>query len=271
MIACIDIGGTFVRVGVSEDRKTFLDIKKFSTPQQFSDLINKIAESLMSYSAEVEQFSIAAAGVIDREKSALAWWGHRQNWKGESFSGWLGKKFPNAKFVIENDASMATLGEAAFGAGRDYKTVGFITLSTGIGGGLVVERKIVESHVGFEPGHQIINFKETEIWNCGQYGCFESYASGSAFRKIFGVAGEDCHDQAIWKEYGSVYLAPGIANVTALWSPEVIILGGGVSNQFDYFIGSLNEELKKIIPFDLPKIAKSELGEAGLYGGLALV
>lgn len=267
---CIDIGGSKTRIGFSEDGKNFSDVKIFSTLHDFDEEVKKIIKEASVYGSGIDKVSIGAAGVIDRKEGKLVWWGEHESWWGKSFFEPLKKVYPSVKFAIENDADIACLGEAFFGAGKKYKIVAYITLSTGIGGGLAINGKVPEYKVGFEVGHQIINFRETEAWKCGQKGCFESYASGSAFKKIFGISGESCDDREIWKEYGSMYLAPGIANVIAIWSPEVIILGGGVSNKFDLFIDPLKKELKKIIPFELPEIVRAEFDEPGLYGGLAL-
>ena len=267
---CIDIGGSKTRIGFSEDGRNFSDVKIFKTIADFDNQMGKIIKEAASFGSKVDEVSIGTAGIVNRKEGKLVWWGQHESWWGKSFFEPLKKIYSNAKFAIENDADIACLGEAAFGAGKKYKIVAYVTLSTGIGGGLAINGKVPDYKVGFEVGHQIINFRETATWSCGQKGCFESYASGSAFKKIFGISGEDCDDRDVWKEYGSMYLAPGIANLAAIWSPEVIVLGGGVSNKFDFFIDPLKKELKKILPFEMPEVVRAEFDEPGLYGGLAL-
>lgn len=270
MKICVDIGGGTTRIGFSIDGKSFASIVKFETLKNFNDQINKIIDEIKKQTSDVEKVSFAAAGVLDSKQGRIIHWGQRHSWSGKSVFESLHSAFPNAILKLENDADVAALGEAAFGAGAKFSIVGFLTLSTGIGGGLIINNKIVPHKLGFEPGHQILNVNENETWNCGQKGCFESYASGTAFKKIFGMPGEDCDDPKIWEQY-AINLAQGVANVLVFWSPEVLILGGGISNKAKYFIGPLKREAKKLLPnFEIPEIVRAKLDEPGLYGGLAL-
>jgi glucokinase len=269
MIACIDIGGSKTRVGFSDNGASFVDVKTFQTFIEFKDQILRLVEEITPNASKLEKIAIGCAGTIDREGGKVTWWGQRPSWWGQSLFGPLSSLAPSAKLYIENDADMATLGEAVYGAGKHFSIVGFLTLSSGIGGGLVIDKKIVSHKYGFEPGHQIINFDEQNEWSCGQKGCFESYASGTAFEKTFGVKGEDCNDPKVWQQYAGI-LAPGIANAIALWSPEVIILGGGISTKANFFLEELKKKLKQIIPFEIPEVVQASLGDSGLYGGLAL-
>lgn len=269
MIACIDIGGSKTRIGLSDNGANFTDVKTFATFIEFKDQILRLVEEITPFASKLEKVSIGSAGTIDREEGKVTWWGQRPTWWGQSLFEPLRTLSPSAKFYIENDADMAALGEAAFGAGRHFSIVAYMTLSTGIGGGLVIDKKIVAHKYGFEPGHQIVNFNEQNVWSCGQKGCFESYVSGVAFKKTFGIASEDCNDPKIWEQYASL-LSPGVANAIALWSPEVIIMGGGISSKANFFLEPLKKKLKEVIPFELPEVLQASLGESGLYGGLAL-
>ena len=269
MIVCIDAGGTNTRIGVSRNGKSFINIEKFDTPQEFDKLIKLITASVGSERSQIEKISFGVAGIVDRKQGRIRWAPHKKNWNGVNAFENLKNTFPNTRMKIENDANLATLGEAVFGAGKDYSIVSYLTLSTGIGGGLVIDKKIVRTKSGFEPGHQIIH-DHGEKWACGQIGCLESFASGTAFEKRFGMKGEECEDGETWLKYAKD-LAIGISNIIVLWSPEVIVLGGGVSSRFDYFIEPLKSEIKKLSSFaDPPEIVKYKLSDPGLYGGLAL-
>ena len=271
MIVCIDIGGGTTRIGFSKNKKDFEKITKFATFDNFQDQIEKTILEIKSQSSNIEKIVIACAGSLDRENGILIKWGQRNSWWGKSIFKPLSEIFPNAALYLENDANVAALGEAVYGAGKKYKLVGYITLSSGIGGCLIINKRIVPHHFGIEPAHQIVNFKETRTWSCGQKGCFESYASGTAFKNIFGVAAEHCTDKKIWEEYAKL-IAVGLANLLVLWSPEIMIIGGGVSNKFDNFIKPLRQELEDLLPiFKIPIIVKAEFSEAGLYGGLGFM
>lgn len=268
MILCVDVGGTNTRIGLSRDGASFFETTKFGTGQEFSDEINRIVEEVKGYSKEIDKIFFATAGVVQREKGELVWWSQYPKWNNTNVFSHLQKYFPNASMRLENDAASAALGEAVYGAGKEYSVVSWFTLSTGIGGGLVIDKEIVRTRSGFEPGHQIV-ISDGAKWHCGQRGCFESIASGTAFKKKFGVAAEDCTDEAVWNSYSKL-LALGLTNIIALWSPEVIILGGGVSQRIDYFLNPLKEELKRNVTFtSLPDIKKTVFDEPGLYGGLA--
>lgn len=270
MIICIDIGGGTTRIGFSSDGKSFENIAKFPTFENFSEQIQKIVEEIKKGSLEVESISFAVAGSVDRTEGKIIKWGQKHSWWGQSIFEPLRAAFPDAVLKLENDADIGALGEAVFGSGKNNSSVGYLTLSSGIGGCLIVDKKIVPYTFGIEPAHQIVNFKETEAWSCEQKGCYEAYASGTAFRKIFGVKAEDCNEPKIWEEYAKL-VAVGLANLIVLWSPEVMIIGGGVSNKFDVFIEPLKKELERLLPiFEVPEIKKAELDEPGLYGGLAL-
>lgn len=268
MIICIDIGGGTTRVGFSEQPDIFTHIERFATRDGFDEEMKMIIETITPHASSIEKIIIAAAGAVDRKQGKIISWGQKQSWWGKSVFDPLSSAFPQATLLIENDANIAALGESVYGAGKMYSLVGYVTLSSGIGGCLIHNRTIVPHTFGLEPAHQIVNFQETEVWSCGQKGCFESYASGTAFTKRFGMLPEACTDSIVWKQYARL-VAVGLANIISLWSPEVMIIGGGVANKFDSFIGPLEKEVKRLLPmYDVPKITRAELSEAGLYGGL---
>lgn len=269
MIVCIDIGGGTTRVGFSGDGKTFTKIIKFATEDIFEDEVGRMAKEINAVKVNVKAIIIAAAGLVDRKNGIIISWGQKRSWWGKNIFRALSKYFPRAQMLLENDANLAGLGEAIFGAGKRYSLVGYVTLSTGVGGGLISNKRIADYNFGIEPGHQIVNIQETKIWSCGQKGCYESYASGTAFKQIFGISPETCTDKDVWGRYGRL-VAAGMANLVALWSPEIIVIGGGVAHKFDKFIKPLREELTNLLPmYVIPEIAKSLLDEPGLYGDLA--
>ena len=269
MTVCIDIGGSTSRLGFSNNKRKFDKIIRFTTFDNFQDQINRIIFEIKSQSLDISKINIAAAGSLDKKKGIFIKWGQKKLWRGQNIFQPLFQAFPKTSFLLENDANVAALGEAVYGAGRNYSLVGYLTLSSGIGGCLIINKKITPHHFGIEPAHQIINFYETKVWSCGQRGCFESYASGTAFKQIFGITAEECDDKNIWKAYSKL-VAVGLANLIVLWSPEIMVIGGGVANKFEQFISPLKLELKKLLPiFNTPLILKSKLNDAGLYGWFA--
>lgn len=268
MIVCIDIGGGTTRLAFAGDNKKISRTTKFETALLFDSQLQRIIDEIKRSNNNPKTIVIGAAGLVDREQGRLISWGQRKSWQGQSFKNRLGPEFPQTKLFVENDANLAALGEAWYGAGRNQSVVAYLTLSSGIGGGLVIDKKIIPHRFGLEPGHQIINSLERKSWSCGQKGCFEAYGSGTAFDKIFGVKPEYCSDQRLWKAYAKL-LAPGVANTLVFWSPDVLIFGGGVSRKFKNFILPLREALRELLPdFEIPPLVAAQLPEPGLSGGL---
>ena len=204
--------------------------------------------------------------------------------------------------VIANDANVAALGEAKFGAGKNYKDSVLITLGTGVGGGIIINGKIFAGNrsAGAEIGHMIININGNQC-TCGLKGCYEAYASASALIKLTKEKMEQNKNSVLWNvgldkidgatafKYASIdetakqiveeyldYVAVGLVNVANVFRPQIILLGGGISNEGDNLVIPLRERLNKMI-FAGDKGPKVELSvaslknKAGLLGACALI
>jgi len=190
------------------------------------------------------------------------------------------EKLLRARVFFENDADIAGIGEAVYGAGKGYEIVAYLTISTGVGGGRIVKGKIDKNSMGFEVGHQIIDADNTMYpkdkkfeqqfrekgWNLGS---LTSYISGSAIRIRYGKDPKEIVERSVWEELANI-LAIGLNNVVVFWSPDVIVLGGSVMNKIP--INFVKKHLKKTLKIFVkyPEIKKAELGDSsGLYGALA--
>jgi len=271
MFALFDIGGTKTRVSISEDGITLGEPKIFDTPENFEVGIKRLKEAIMGLIGDrkIEVCAGGIAGPLDEEKDGLI--------GGPNLSGWVGKPLKkrlqevlNTRVFIENDSSMVALGEAVHGAGKGYDIVAYITISTGVGGSRIVDGKIDESSIGFEPGHQIIDADKTLCPDCDGND-LESYISGGAIEKRYRKKPYDITDEKFWNEIAK-FLAYGLNNVTVHWSPDVIVLGGSMMKVPGIKVSEVDAHLKdilKIFPL-LPVIKKAELGAVGgLYGSLA--
>ncbi len=210
----------------------------------------------------------------------------------------------NKPVFIDNDATVAALAESVAGASAGVPNSVFLTLGTGVGGGIVINHKIYSgSHgVGSELGHMSVKYDGRQC-TCGAYGCWEQYSSATALIRnakeaieghpeslILAEAGGDVEkidarcvidasrkgDPIACKIYGEYihYLAVGIVNIINSIDPEVIAIGGGVSNAGEYLMEPLREEVKKLIFYkDLP-YARIELAtlknDAGIIGSAML-
>lgn len=271
MYLLFDIGGTNMRLAVSSDGKTLANTKTVPTPQDFKQGLQdfkNIADEL-SRGEKIETVAGGIAGPLDKNKTMLVTSPHIGGWVNKSLTDEL-KYIFKVDVKLENDADIAALGEATSGAGVGKKIVGYLTVSTGVGGGRVVNGKIDQNTLGFEPGHQII-FPDGDPCNCGGKGHLESYVSGTAIERIYGKAGQDLDDPKAWDKVAK-NLAIGLNNVSVFWSPDVIILGGSVMKSIS--LESIRSYLKKYVTIfpAPPEVEIAKLGDpAGLYGALALV
>jgi predicted NBD/HSP70 family sugar kinase len=269
-----DIGGTKTRVAVSSDLKKFDDSESFKTPPAFEDGIKMITNSIKKLTKD-EPLAMAGGirGLINEEKTGIQNDSVLNKWANKSIVESLQKHY-DVPIFIENDAAMAGLGEAVFGAGKDLDIVAYHTISTGVGGARIVEEEIDEASVGFEPGHQILDIDRTVLGDEIEP-TLENLVSGTAVGERFGVkAYEIPQSDIIWDELAE-YLAQGLRNTILYWSPDVVVLGGSMiignpAISVDVIRKYTVESLDGFV--SSPLIIKAALGdEAGLYGAMAIL
>lgn len=277
MYLLFDIGGTKMRFAFSKDGETFDEPKIVLTPQDFKkgiNLINRTAKDL----AAGKEIKKAVGGIrrLDTAKEKIVPDFRLPNWSGKPLKQKL-EEAVSAPVYLENDTALAGLGEAIAGAGREFKIVVYMTISTGVGGSRLVDKKIDTSSFGFEPGHQIIDadwkiypylkdFAEKE-----KMGQLEAYISGTSVEKRFDKKPYEVVDEKVWDELARL-LAYGLNNTIVHWSPDVVVLGGGMMKKIGIPIDRVKFHLKKILKIypQLPEIKKAELGDVGgLHGALS--
>ncbi|MFC1622139.1 ROK family protein [Patescibacteria group bacterium] len=251
MYIAIDLGGTNTRIASSKDLENIFKEDKFNTSSDVNKqkaLISKSVEKV-SEGEIPEKICFGVPGLIDKDKFLKV--PSISDYNGVAFSDFFEG---NYELVVQNDAALAGLAEATRGAGKEYDTVAYLTLSTGIGGSLV--QKGTVRHL--EPGHMIID-KDKSL---------EDLISGGNFEKNYGKLPQDCVDEKIWMDYTG-RLSIGIVNIVAMWSPEIIVLGGGMVNKFhDFIYPLLMKSLENQVFFEIPLVKKAHfMDEAGLIGG----
>ena len=269
MYLTADFGATNTRVASSNDLKSILKIKKFETSPDFNEQVKSLNDTFekLSKDSKVEGICIGSTGTLDRKEKRFLKAVNYPVKDGKSFDDLVDSRFKVVPLCIENDSALAGLGEAVFGSGKEFNVVAYLTLSTGVGGVRVEKNGNDTKYFRSEPGHHIILEDGRLEVKSSIFGSMESYVSGTSFKEIFGVDPEFCEDEEAWDIFAK-HLSTGIINVIAFWNPETIILGGGVSNQFDRFIKPLMKYLGKQDFFKIPEIKKSKLGDrAGIYGG----
>jgi glucokinase len=218
---------------------------------------------------EIMTAAIAIAGPLDRQRRHLVAAPHLPDWIAKPLGSDIARICNCQQVLLQNDAAMVGLGEATSGAGKDGNIVAYITISTGVGGAKIVNKKIESTVFGFEPGHQLLLIPhvgtEPTSW--------EKLVSGSGIMERYGHQPDEITDGQIWQEI-THFVAVGLHNVIIHWSPDTVVLGGGIIESGKISVTRLFHEVEKLLKIfpDIPVIKKSELGDlAGLYGCLYML
>jgi len=307
----IDLGGTFIKGGIVNENGEILICDKIPTEVEkgaegVAENIARLACDLLEREglalSDVEGLGIGSPGMIDSARGNVIY-ANNLGWKnfmiGEKLSSLLG----GISVKIGNDANVAALGEVKFGAARNYGSAIMITLGTGVGGGIVIDGKLVEGNLGAgaELGHTVI-VHGGEQCSCGRRGCLEAYSSATALIRDTKRAMEAHPDSKMWEigtldtvngktvfDYAPVdayakevldsyieHLACGLINYANIFRPEVILLGGGVCAQGDNLIKPLQAIMdREIYAGDkgprVPILIAELENSAGLLGAAALL
>lgn len=264
MYLLFDIGGTSMRLA-SSDGKKINRIIKAPTPKNFGAALKQFAN--LAKKLNIKSLKSAAGGLpgpFNKQTGRLLTPPNLPLWRGKDAAREF-KKILKAPVLMENDAALGALGEANFGAGKGKNIVAYLTISTGIGGAKIVGGKIDANALGFEPGKQIIDFANQKT--------LESFASGNALQKKYKLLPSKIKNKNIWDKEAYA-LACGLANIIVLWSPEIVVLGGGLVLTGPLSLKLVEQNLKNVLKIfpKTPAIKKARLGDnSGLYGALALL
>ena len=257
-----DIGGTHIRGAISDGR-TLIRKKIVDTPQSFDEGMSVISslKKELEQDDQIDTTLCGIAGVFQSNKQSLFVSPNLPDWVGKPLQKEL-ETICSMPVHIENDAALAGLGEAMYGAGKDASILMYYTIGTGIGGVRIVNKKIDAHLYGFEPGQQIISKTDRKT--------LEQFTSGGSIERSKGINPSNIHDEEFWQLIAKD-LSVGIYNSMLHWSPDVIVLGGGLINQNVLSIEAIKKELSNLNTMypEIPDIKKSEFGdESGLMGGI---
>lgn len=281
----IDIGGTNTRVALIDEIGAVSQRTQFPTNVQNPlETMNEIVSCITKMEVDLVGIGVSCPGPLDLVNQKVLNPPNLPGWENFELSKEL-SKLTNLPVTLENDANLAAFAESTIGGGKGHSHVQFLTISTGVGSGLVIDGKIQIGAHGF--AHEIANMI---LWNQGpqmnalQPGAIEGICSGTAitFRAqqaglVVSHAGEvnDLAKQgneiaASIMEDVYTYLSNGIATIFAIIDPSIIILGGSVALKIDGFCEEIERRVKaKVYPnlAQYVRIVKSEMGEdAGLIG-----
>lgn len=254
-----DIGGSHLRVALA-DAEMLGAVEKFDTPKDPVQGVEAIRAFLEKHGARADEVVGGISGVV--RDGTVVRTGYLPAWDGFNLSVALKDACGVSSVRILNDAEIAGIGEAILGAGKGYRTVAYVTVSTGIGGTLIVDGRIVPHAVGHEPGKHVIDYERMRT--------LEDVAGGAALTEEFGDSPERLPHEKVLSRTRA--LAVGLYNLLRFWSPDILIIGGSLINdETGYSLDVVVRELSSLpvlLP-QLPPIAHSLLGDAaGLHGAL---
>jgi glucokinase len=260
-----DVGGTKTRIALSKNLKDIDEIFVFETKEKYEDFL-KVIEKFKE--RKIRQACFGLAGNFDKKKEKLIYAPNLKDYEERNLKKDL-ERILKCKVILENDAVLAGLGEAHFGAGKNYKIFSYLTFSSGIGGAKIVNYKVDENVFGFEPGHSLflLNFRVSPREVRVSPREVEDLIGGKSLENFSNKRLEEIKDKKFWREITKIY-ALFLVNVSLFWSTEVIIIGGGISKRLDFKI--LNKDFRGFHPLGWRvKILKSKLKDlSGIYGGL---
>ena len=295
--AGIIIGSSQTRIGLVDDRQHILAIRSFPTRagRPAAEIIDEVAQAALNLLEDQDVpldqcvgVGVGVPGTIDRRAGKVLYSNNIQ-WEDVSLARDLGRVIP-CPVRIANDADCAALGEAAAGAGRDYADVAMFTLGNGVGGGIILNGQVFEGGImgGSEVGHQVVRVGGRRC-SCGRKGCLEAYVSVPALiraareatdkdltpEEIFRGASRGNIDlQEIVEQYEQM-LGEGIVNIVNMFRPQLILLGGALSDYAGQMLPPIREMMERDcfggVHGMIPEIAVAELGEnAGIIGAANL-
>jgi len=269
MFIGIDIGGTHTRVASGTQGKIGQKID-FPT-REFQTTIQDIKEAVetISNNNPVTRIGVGVPGPFDFRTGKTLHPPHLVGWDNIEIVNYFSNLL-KTKVVVGHDASVAALGEYHYGAGRLKNPMLYYTVSTGIGVGLVVNGKMYKGIYNPEAGHQILG-REGRLCLCKQEEDLETYSSGQGLEILTGQDPVELEKTKIWEE-ALEWLSIGLANSILHYSPEIVVIGGGMTKHKNLFFPPLEKFLKRHLHQVPPvPIVPAALGQdAGIVGALTL-
>lgn len=307
----IDVGGTTIKAGAVDEKGNILakDVRPTGVERGYEAMIRDMGELAIAVAqasghtmAQVKAIGIGIPGIMDPRTGRVPFCTNL-NWHDVPILDEM-KKYTDAPVYVDNDATVAGLAESVAGVSAGVKNSVFITLGTGVGGGIVVDGKVYSGPHGIasEVGH-MVTVVDGELCTCGMKGCWERYASASALIREGRRLAQDKPWSAIAKQVNGdleaieartvidlaksgdpdcaelfdryvYHLCVGLRNLINLYDPEVIVLGGGVSKAGDFLLNAVRAKLPTMVFFKTMPYARVELAQlsndAGIIGAAML-
>ena len=296
----VDVGGTTVKMGMFSDTGELLDKWEIPTRRKnngkyiLSDIVDSIEEKRETFEGNIKGIGVGIPGPVTADGTVLKC--ANLGWDVFSVSNKLASLTGVGNVKVGNDANVAALGEMWKGGGRGYDSIVMVTLGTGVGGGVILQGKILTGckGAGGEIGHMKVNMDETRVCGCGNKGCLEQYASATgivrltkqrlaaddaktSLRSFPEVTAKDVFDaakagdavaQELVEEVGRI-LGGALGSIAVVIDPEMFVIGGGVSRAGQILLDAVQKYFKERVfkSCQETKFVLASLGnDAGMYG-----
>lgn len=288
----VDIGGTKIAAGVVTARGELL--RTVTLPTLAFEPLERSLEQVFAaihqcLTPEIGAIGICAPGPLNPKTGMVLNPPNLPHWRNVPLAELVRKRF-NLPCTLENDANAAGLAEALFGAAQGMDDVLYVTLGTGIGTGIIINRKIYHGKNGAagEGGHVTVDWRSPVVCNCGVRGCIEALASGSALarrgtsvgahldsaERIAAAAAEGDPQAALILEEAVDALSAWLGSLISLLDPEIIVIGGGLAQIGDPLFARLRQEAPRrtINQFaaEIPIVAAHFQTNTGIIGAAAV-
>jgi predicted NBD/HSP70 family sugar kinase len=254
-----DIGGTHMRLAIGHGDKLGVSLT-VDAPKNFRDALSKFKQAALQLTGG-EKISVTVGGVPRFAQDKLTFWQTHPVIK--EFA-----KFTKSKIILENDSALAGLGEAIYGAGKGKNIISYLTFGTGFGGARIVGGKIDANYFGFEPKMQIADYDPLTH----KAPPLNLFVSGRGIFNRYHTQPKDIIGKKTWAEIES-WITIAVNNAAVFWSPEIIVIGGGVGLDPHLSVLGIQKYIDKRLMSmpNKPRIAKAKLGQAsGLMGALVM-
>lgn len=261
MIIGVDIGGTKTLIAVFAENGKILNEVRFSTNQKYEEFLEDLTVQAKKLETSKAKIACAAVpGLLDRKNGVVKSLGNLP-WKNLNIRNDIAQALGVKKVLIENDSKLAGLSEARYFKDQ-YSRLFYLTLSTGIGGALLVDGQLDQDVIDMEIG-KIPLFYKSKISH------WEEFASGRAFANTYDKKATEVTDQKIWEEYSQTVNA-GLGIICSIFQVEAIVFGGGLGQHVDRFrkniMPYLEKNLHPIVARPKALLASHYKGQSVIYG-----
>jgi glucokinase len=264
----LDIGGTKCSIASANDLGSIKELvtADFETPDRILTQIATYAKELLAQDSSIDRMGVSFGGPFDFANQKVKRSVHVSGWEEFDFSDWSNKTL-GLPAVADNDANVGALGEFV-SRGSKHSSLAYVTVSTGIGSGLIIDGKIYRGHgeLAGELGHIVID-PSGPADELGNRGTLERFCSGYWLRKDYGKSAQELLlDDVFLLEY-STRLAAGLSTLVRLINPELLVLGGGITKAGPRLESALLNQLQSLLNQTQTKLEFSTLGNSNVLIG----